>query len=224
MSSRRLLSRRRFVPLAPLLAALLLSACASLPLSRSYLGDTNYGTSVIAPGDWRGFDAAAVLGDVPASAPSYIEAFGPEGVDPTRPMLGLVPGGMLVVNVHPGLETARRAARNALLTDLDAAVASGAAVILEESEPVVEGAYERRRVLLEVRADAISGTPQDNELPPGTMMRVLQETMTGTRAVGKSADGAELFPVKTLLLGCSQECFAQNASVIRDISASWRVE
>jgi len=55
-------------------------------------------------------------------------------------------------------------------------------------------------------------------------MRVLQETMLATRSTGKDAAGIELFPLKTLILGCSTECFAANEKVLRDVLDSWRVE
>lgn len=217
-----ILSRRHRCAIAVLLGAALLASCASIPLSRSYLGNTTYGTSVIAPGDWKGFDAAAVLADSPGASQSYIEAFGPEGVDPTQPMFGNVPGGLLVVNLYPGLDAGRAAARNALVIDLDAAIAAGAVTIVDESGPVVEGLWERRSLLLEVRLDG-AGNRAAPPLP-GTVMRVLQETMLATRATGKDADGVELFPLKTLILGCSTECFAANEKVLLDVKDSWRVE
>lgn len=214
--------RRLVHTFSALLTAVLLASCTSIPLSRSYLGDTTYGTSVITPGDWKGYDAAAVLADSPGATQAYIEAFGPAGVDPTQPMFGSVPGGMLIVNVYPGLEKGRAAARNALVTDLDAAIAAGTVTILEESTPVNDGPWERRSLLLEVRLD---GTGNRAVAPaPGTVMRVMQETMLATRATGKDADGVELFPLKTLILGCSTECFSVNEQVLRDVKNSWRVE
>jgi len=146
-------SRRRLRTTAVLLGAVLLASCASIPLSRSYLGNTTYGTSVIAPGEWKSFDAVAVLAGSPDATQSYIEAFGPEGVDPTKPMFGGVPGGVLIVNLYPGLDAGRIAARNALIIDLDAAVSAGAVTILAESGPVVDGLWERRSLLLEVRLE-----------------------------------------------------------------------
>lgn len=214
--------RRCARPVAVLFGAALLASCASIPLSRSYLGNTTYGTSVIAPGDWKGFDAAAVLADSPGVSQAYIEAFGPEGVDPTQPMFGDVPGGLLVVNLYPGLDAGRAAARNALVTDLDAAIAAGAVTIVDESGPIVEGLWERRSLLLEVRLDH-SGN-QAVAPAPGTVMRVMQETMLATQATGKDAAGVELFPLKTLILGCSTECFAANEKVLLDVKDSWRVE
>jgi len=214
-------SRRRLRTTAVLLGAVLLASCASIPLSRSYLGNTTYGTSVIAPGEWKSFDAVAVLAGSPDATQSYIEAFGPEGVDPTKPMFGGVPGGVLIVNLYPGLDAGRIAARNALIIDLDAAVSAGAVTILAESGPVVDGLWERRSLLLEVRLENGNRAVPP---PPGTVMRVLQETMLATRSTGKDAAGIELFPLKTLILGCSTECFAANEKVLRDVLDSWRVE
>ncbi|MBU6200647.1 MAG: hypothetical protein KJS90_01450 [Acidobacteria bacterium] len=213
---------RIFAPVVVLLVASLLAACSSLPLSRSYLGNTTYGTSVIAPGDWKSFDADAVLADAPDAEQAFIEAFGPEGVDPTRPMFGDVPGGLLVVNLYPGIDAGRLAARNALFTDLDAAIASGAVSVLAESSGIVDGLWERRTLTLEVRLDETGS--RDTAQVPGTVVRVLQETMLGTRSSGKDAAGVELFPLKTLILGCTAECFAANESVLRDVKDSWRVE
>lgn len=207
---------------AVLLLVVGLASCTSIPLSRSYLGNSTYGTSVIAPGDWKGFDAAAVLAGSPGAAPGYIEAFGPEGVDPTRPMFGDVPGGILIVNLYPGLDAARTAARNALITDLDAAIAAGHVTVLAESGPTVEGVWERRSLLLEVRPDA--GASRDSAAPSGTVMRVMQETMLATRPTGKDVAGADLFPLKTLVLGCSTTCFAAHEAVLQDVKDSWRVE
>lgn len=207
---------RRLRPLLVLSVAVLLAtplaACTSIPLSRAYLGSTTYGTSVIAPGDWVAYDAAAVLGPNPPVKPAFIEGFGPGVADPTRPMVGAAPGGVLVVNLYAGLDAARAAARNAFVSDLDAAIASGAAVVLQETAPVVDGPWERRSLLLEVRLD------------PGTVTRVRQETMLGTSPVSKSATGEDLFPVKTLVVGCDPACFAANVEVIDGVVTSWRVE
>lgn len=197
---------------ASLIVSLVVTAgCASIPLSRSYLGDREFGTTLVAPASWRSYDADAVLASSAGTRPSFIQGFGPAVTDPTRPMIGSAPGGLLVVNLHPGSDAARVAARNALVVDLDAAVASGAADVLEESPPRTEGMWERRSLLLEVRFDA------------GTVVRVRQETMVGTSPLGRAADGADLYPLKTLIVGCDPSCFAANAAVIEDVVASWRV-
>ena len=213
---------RAVTPFVLLLGLMLLASCASIPLSKGYIGNTTYGTSIITPGDWKSFDASAVLPNASDDAQAYIEAFGMQGIDPTQPMFGSVPGGMLIVNLYPGFTTGRTAARNALVTDLDAAIAAGTVTILEESGPVLEGLWERRSLLLEVRLD--DATNQALASSPGTVVRVLQETMLATRATGKDAAGIDLFPLKTLILGCSLECFAVNESVLLDVKNSWRVE
>jgi len=219
--------RTRRPALLSLLASLsvvLASGCASLPLSRSYLGSTAFGTSAIAPADWVRFDAAAVLADAPeAPPPSFIEGFGLPGVDPTRPMLGALPGGVLVVNLYPGVEATRAAARNALLTDLDASLASGAAALVEESPPAADGPWERRSLLMDLQVDV----PADDSRAAGsvrrTVARVLQVTMVGTTPTGKDAAGADVYPLKTLIVGCELSCFAANESVLRAVVDSWRV-
>jgi hypothetical protein len=48
--------------------------------------------------------------------------------------------------------------------------------------------------------------------------------MLATRPTGKDASGVELFPLKTLVLGCSTTCFGANESVLQDVKGSWRVE
>lgn len=213
---------RVVTPFVLLLGLMLLTSCVAIPMSKGYMGNTTYGTSIITPGDWKSFDASAVLPDASEGAQAYIEAFGVEGIDPTQPMFGGIPGGMLIVNLYPGLTAGRTAARNALVSDLDAAIAAGTVSILEESAPVLEGLWERRSLLLEVRLEDANN--QALASPSGTVMKVLQETMLATRATGKDAAGMDLFPLKTLILGCSLECFAANAATLLDVKNSWRVE
>lgn len=203
--------RRLLVTFAGAMVAATLVSCASIPLSRTYLGDRAFGTTLVAPAGWETFDAASVLAGAPGASPGFIQGFGPAVADPTRPMVGAAPGGLLVVNLYPGLAAARSAARNAFITDLAAAEAAGDVTVLEETAPVTEGVWERRSLLLEVRFDA------------GTVTRVRQETMVGTSSLGRAADGTELFPLKTLIIGCDPSCFAENVSVVDDVVDSWRV-
>lgn len=215
--------RRATVLLAGVLA-LLAAGCASLPLSRIHLGSTAFGTSAIAPGDWTSFDTAEVLADAPdAPPPSFLEGFGVPGVDPTRPMLGGLPGGVLVVNLYPGLEATRLAARNALLTDLDGSLVSGAATLVEEAPLVVEGPWERRSLLLDLQVDAPAVDSRADGSVLRTVVRVLQVTMVGTTPTGKDASGSDVYPLKTLIVGCERSCFAANEAVFTAVVDSWRV-
>jgi hypothetical protein len=196
--------------LAAVLAAVLLAACAELPVSRTYISDSTHGVSLVAPADWEVLESSQILAaGVPG--PPYLVGFGRDVANPTEPMIGPSPGGVMTVTLHPGLDAARAAAVNAFLTDLAAAAAAGSARILDESETVVVGEFERRRWILEITA------------PDGTVARVLQEVATSTRPVARSSDGAELHANKALILGCHVECFAENRNLIFDVYKSWEV-
>jgi len=196
---------------APLALVLLAGACSALPLSRTYLGSEDFGTTALAPAGWQVLPAEAVRDSAPGPGPAFLQGFGAAVADPTQPMMGDRPGGVLVVDLFPGLPAARLGGENAFLADLAGARASGAVTVIDTGAVSVEGVWEHRRWLLELRA------------PSGTVVRVLQHVKVGTRAIGAAADGAELYPVKSLIIGCSASCFSEEFPAILDVVDSWEV-
>ncbi len=191
-------------------SVLLLSACTSLPVSQIYLGSDELGSTTSAPAGWQVFDSAAVRGDVEGAPPLFLQGFGMPGVDPTAPMSGNQPGGVMTVTLHPGIKGARAAAPNAFIVDLARAVEEGTAQILNESTSV-EGAWERQQWLVEV------------QLTPGTVTRVVQTVMISLQPVGADKDGTELHAVKALVIGCDPDCFDDNQAAINAVESQWRV-
>ena len=191
-------------------SVLLLSACTSLPVSQTYLGSDQLGSTTTAPAGWQVFDSADVRGDIEGAAPLFLQGFGVPGVNPTAPMSGNQPGGVLTVTLHPGIERARAAAPNAFIIDLARAVKEGTAQILNESTSV-EGSWERRRWLVEV------------QLTPGTVTRVVQTVMISLQPVGADKDGTKLHAVKALVIGCVPDCFDANQATINAVESQWRV-
>lgn len=189
----------------------LLSACASLPVSQTYLGTEQFGSTALAPGEWEVFDAAAVRRNAEGVGPLFLQGFGAEGVDPTAPMSGSQPGGILSINLHRGIDAARTAAANSFIVDLNAATASGAARILGQRGPTVDGTWEQWRWIVEV------------SLTQGTVTRVVQTVQLSVNPVGADRDGTELHAVKALVVGCAPGCFEANTATFSEIEDSWRV-
>lgn len=194
------------------LALVLLASCARLPVSRTYLGTERFGSTTIAPAGWTVLDANEVRVNAEGTGPLFLQGFGPAGVDPRAPMNGSLPGGVMTVTLHPGLDAARTAAANSFIADLGAAVRTGKAQILEQSDAVViDGAWEQRRWIVE----AI--------LAPGTVTRVVQTVRTSVEPVGTDRDGAALHAVKALVVGCDPDCFAENRDIFAQMERDWRV-
>jgi hypothetical protein len=126
-------------------------------------------------------------------------------------MFGEVPGGVLIANGWVGQEAAKTAARNALLVDLDSQIGNGTAAILEERPTRLDEGWEYNQWMLEVT------------LSPGTVNRVIQSTAVSRKPTGRDELGREIYVTKSLIVGCSQDCFAQEIESIRLIVDSWEV-
>ena len=194
------------------LALVLFASCASLPVSRTYLGTGRFGSTTLAPAGWTVLDADEVRGSTDDTGPLFLQGFGPAGVDPRAPMNGSLPGGVMTVTLHPGLDAARTAAANSFITDLDTAVRNGVAQILEQSDVVVDDAWEQHRWIVEV------------VLAPGTVTRVVQTVRISVEPVGADRDGAALHAVKALVAGCDPDCFTGNREVFAQLERDWRVK
>lgn len=188
-----------------------LTACTTLPVGHTYLGSPKFDSTVVAPAGWEAFDAQDVRGNAAGTGPLFLQGFGEPGVDPTMPMSGNRPGGVLTVSLHPGLDAARAAAINAFVTDLDAAIISKTVTVIDEVGPQRRGDYEYRQWILEL------------SMAPGTITRVAQTVMTGTSPVGQDGNGTELYVVKAFIVGCAPECFAANRGAFVEMENSWEV-
>ena len=195
------------VLLLPLIATSL-AACSSLPVSRTYLGSTTHGIAADAPAGWRVLSAEEMLGRT-EGAPPFLQGFSAGNpTDPSSPMDADVPGGVFVVSFHPSLEEAAKAARNAFILDLDAAVKAGSARVLDEADPIVRDGYEWRQWTLEVSTGS------------GTVMRVIQRVATSVEPVAADANRLPLHANKAVVVGCRPGCFDTQRGTIDEVLAS----
>lgn len=192
-------------------ATLTTVACSELPVSQQYLSQKTYGLYLTIPSDFTVLpeqDSSASNPDAPVS---YLQVFHAPGGS-TENLIGSQSlGGYMGMRVIPGdLAQAEAAAANAVVTNLDEAVQSGAATIVA-GPTVTESAESYMTVQWTVElANAGNG--------PATVLN--QSTVGLFSATGPGREEAHV--VKTLVLGCSPECFAANNDVITRIAESWR--
>lgn len=193
------------------LAVVAVSGCASLPVSKTYLGSSGHGVSAEAPAGWKVLSTKEMLGRS-EGAPPFLQGFAAGPVeDPSAPMNADAPGGVIVVSFHPSLPEAVTAARNAFIVDLDAAVTAGSARVLDESEPFVAAGFEWRQWTLEVSTS------------PGTVMQVIQRVASSVEPVAADASGRPLHTNKAIVVGCRPGCFSSQRPVIDGVLASLEV-
>lgn len=202
--------RTRRVPPLAALSVLVLSACSSLPVSRTYVGSTAHGVSLTTPAGWMVFSSEEMLGR-PTGGPPYLQGFGESSSDPADPVNSDAPGGVVLVTFHGSFDEAVSAAKNAYLLDLEKAVADGAATILEEKPAWRSAGFEHREWLLEVRP------------APDTVVRVIQRVSSSIEAAASDQSGRPLHANKSLIIGCRPECFETRNGELLDITTTWKV-
>lgn len=190
--------------IAALSAAVLLSACSALPVSRTYIDEPKYGLYLALPATWVPLATGGGEAD-------FLRAFAAPGADPASPLSGEAPGGYTGVRVIPGdLAQAETAAANAALADLAQAVAQGAAKIL--TGPL--RTEDRHTVTLEwtVQANLVAGRPSV----------IAQRAVIGKVALPQP-DGGSAHLVKILVVGCQQTCYESHAKEIEEVLTTWKV-
>jgi len=201
---------KRLARLGVFAATMLLAACSSLPVTRTYLGSSSYGVSLATPPKWQVFSAEEMLGR-PTGGPPFLQGFGLASADPADPVNSDQPAGVLLVTFHGSFPDAAAAARNAYLLDLDRAIADGAATVLSESKPWRTQGFEHRQWLLEVRT------------VPGTVVKVIQRVSSSLEASSLDSAGRPVHANKTLIIGCRTACFDASTAIIDEITGSWKV-
>lgn len=194
--------------LSSCLALALLTGCASLPVSATYIGSSTYNALIEVPPQWLSYSSAQISPNNP-SPPLFLEGFGISLDNVMIPQAGNTVGGTILVRSYGSREEALSMLDNMFILDFKKQVENGSVAVIKEVRTPPEKLKQERFLIMDV------------SLSDGTVSRVMSSTVLYRKETLLNNQVISQYILRSLSVGCYVACYNEQSEVISKIHQSW---